>query len=917
MVLAVLAASLVAAPVTHATVTETGSERFSGSDRYETSVAVARAYLAEIADNLDRAPVSAVIVVSGENRHMPYATPAVGLASAFDAPILMTPSAELHDDVAALLDEHTFDLALVLGGTGVVSAAVADDLEDRVGSVRRIAGPDQYATSVAVAAEVGPIPGSAGEWGSLGRTALLANGDTAADALATGPLAYHGEHPLLLTPTASLDARVSDYLDRSDVEHVVILGGTASVGLEVASAIQSKGIAVSRIAGSDRYGTAAELARRLLGSTRPDPCFDGSTIGLATGERAPDALSSGPLLGERCAPLLLVRSRAVPAATDNLLTGSELLGGEKGRLDVVVFGGTAAIAESTVTAVRTNAQRGEPFTAEVSASAGSKIFRITFNEDVKEDEAIKSERYRVNNAKLSKTDDDLRLYSKITLSGRTVSIELAEPLLVGDTITVVGETGTDEGRTEIAVDDTLPALESVFYRVPSPRVVSDTRGPEVQIVAIAGEDEFVVLVTEPALRVGDRLRNDVIRNGNPVRELTVVDADGNTKPITFVPSGGTGGSCRSRPDTGSPRASLPEAQRSEVGEQCYEDPATLGANLRYTASVAGGLAVGDVITVQKGALHDQRRNPNRLTRYTVTEHADNGDNGDFMVHRAAVGTPRHTAQAALYIRNNTCGAAGTGGCEGTWRVRIDARSTGLAAGAAGNGWVVYPYVDPGRTEPADSVVEVGVDPVHRIISYTFVEGKVTLANLATALNADPTFRTHFSARVVSTGSLTCRDAAAAASVSVQPKAPEVPVGIADASGGKLCGGSTTVGVRVTFTDNVMAVTGAPAAFVPSQSLADLFLLDGRDSSGDHVALKCQRRGPVVYLEYVATDDALVPRAGTPVRVPADVVTNYNDTANLRQRVFNLRSDAAIPARFGYVAAQLTSDAPMQRCQRDS
>lgn len=923
MVLAVFAASLVAAPVTHATVTETGSERFSGSDRYETSVAVARAYLAEIADNLDRAPVSAVIVVSGENRHMPYATPAVGLASAFDAPILMTPSAELHDDVAALLDEHTFDLALVLGGTGVVSAAVVDDLEDRVGSVRRIAGPDQYATSVAVAAEVGPIPGSAGEWGSLGRTALLANGDTAADALATGPLAYHGEHPLLLTPTASLDARVSDYLDRSDVEHVVILGGTASVGLEVDSAIRSKGIAVSRIAGSDRYGTAAELARRLLGSTRPDPCFDGSTIGLATGERAPDALSSGPLLGERCAPLLLVRSRAVPAATDNLLTGSELLGGEKGRLDVVVFGGTAAIAESTVTAVRTNAQRGEPFTAEVSASAGSKIFRITFNEDVKEDEAIKSERYRVNNAELSMEDDDLRIYSKITLSGRTVSIELAEPLLVGDTITVVGETGTDEGRTEIAVDDTLPALESVFYRVPSPRVVSDTRGPEVQIVAIAGEDEFVVLVTESALRVGDRLRNDVIRNGEPVHELTVVDVDGKPKPITFVPSGRTGSSCPGKAETGRPRADLPEGQRSEVGEQCYEDPATLGANLRYTAKLSPSpdetdvvLKVGDVITVQKGALHDQRRNPNRLTRYTVTEHADNGENGDFIVHRAAVGTPRHTRQAALLIRNTPESA--------TKRVRIDARSTGLAAGAAGNGWVVYPYVDPGRTEPADSVVEVGVDPVHRIISYTFVEGKVTLANLATALNADPTFRTHFSARVVSSATLSCRRADGSA------LGTATTVGIADASGGELCGGSTMVGVRVTFTDNVKAVDGATDDFGQSTldefpSLAKLFL-DGGDSSEADVTLRCQRRGPVVYLEYVATDDALLPRAGTPVRVPAGVVTNYHTppdegTANLRQRVFNLRSDAAIPARFGYTTTQLgdssRTDAPMQSCRRDT
>ncbi len=905
----VAAGSLVAAPGTQAAVTETGSERFSGGDRYETSVSIARAYLAEIADNLDRAPVSAVIVVSGEDRHVAYAMPAAGLASAFDAPILMTPSSELHGGVASLLDEHRFDLALVLGGSAVVSAAVMNDLVSRVGSVRRIAGPDPYVTAVAVAGEVGPIPGSAGEWGSRGRTALLANGDTVADALVAGPLAYHGEHPLLLTPATSLDRRVSEYLDRSDVEHVMILGGTAAVGPEVVAAVQSKGIVVSRVAGDDRYGTAAQLARRLLASGRPDSCFDGSTIGLATGERAPDAISSGPLLGERCAPLLLVRPRAVPAATDDLLTGGDLLGGSDGRLDVVVFGGTAAIAEPTVTAVRNNAQRGEPFTAEVSATAGSTTFTVTFNEDVKEDEAIKPERYTVNNTELAAegetaTVENPRRYTEITLSGRTVTVELVEPLAVGNTITVVGETGTDEGRTEIAVDDTLPALESVFYRVPRPPAVTDRAGPQIQIVAIAGQDEFVVAVTERALRSGDRLRNDVIYRGQEVHELTVVDADGEPKTVTFVPSGGTDGSCPFKPEDPSPLG-------PKIGEQCYEDPATLGANLRYTAMVSPALDVGDVITVRKGALYDQRRNPSRLTRYTVTEHADNGPDGEFTVRRAAVGTPRHTRLASLYI-SNTCPDS-SAVCEGSKRVRIDARATGSAAGATGNGWVVYPYVDPDRTEPADSVIDVGVDPVHRIISYTIVDGKITLANLAAALNANTTFRRHFSARVVSSGALRCSPEAGAALATLDP------VDIADASGGRLCGGYSTVGVRVTFTDNVKAVNGA-SGFAPSPLLADLFL-DGGDSSHPDVALQCQRRGPVVYLEYFAIDDALLPRAGMPVRIPGGMAVNYIDTANLAQRRFNLRLDDSIPDQFGYERTQLagvvdgqpTTDAPRQSC----
>ena len=186
-----------------------------------------------------------------------------------------------------------------------------------------------------------------------------------------------------------LDGRVSQYLDRSDVEHVVIFGGTAAVSSAVESAVKAKGITTSRLAGNDRYETAAVVAQRLLGSARPDRCFDGSVIGLAVGERAPDAVSSGPLLGERCAPLLLTRPTAVPTQLDDVLTGGALLGGPASRLEVVVFGGTGAVAESTVWAVRNRALRGAPFTAEVSAVGGSKVFTVTFNEDVKEtDEAI-------------------------------------------------------------------------------------------------------------------------------------------------------------------------------------------------------------------------------------------------------------------------------------------------------------------------------------------------------------------------------------------------------------------------------------------------------------------------------------------------------------------------------------------------
>ena len=211
--------------------------------------------------------------------------------------------------------------------------------------------------------------------------------------------------------------------------------------------------------------------------------------------------------------------------------------------------------------------------------------------------------------------------------------------------------------------------------------------------------------------------------------------------------------------------------------------------------------------------------------------------------------------------------------------------------------MVYPYVDPDRTEPADSVVEVGVDPVHRIISYTIVDGKITLANVASALNADTTFRRLFTARAVTSSST---------------------VGVLDideASGRRLSGGFSTVGVRVRFTDHVGSVAGA-AAFTAPASFTSLFL-DGRDASDAGVTVRCLRRGPVVYLEYIATDDALVPLPGNPVRVPSGYVTNFASKDNLAQRSFNLRFDASVPAQFGYEVEQLAGDADGQQCEGTS
>lgn len=94
---------------------------------------------------------------------------------------------------------------------------------------------------------------------------------------------------------------------------------------------------VQRIAGSNRYGTTAEVAQYY--STRPD------TVYLASGEEFPDALSIAALAGRQEHPLLLTRQGSLPLATKKALTRLR-----PGR--IVVVGGTTAVSQDVAQAVR-------------------------------------------------------------------------------------------------------------------------------------------------------------------------------------------------------------------------------------------------------------------------------------------------------------------------------------------------------------------------------------------------------------------------------------------------------------------------------------------------------------------------------------------------------------------------------------
>src|SRR2546429_6452410 len=98
-----------------------------------------------------------------------------------------------------------------------------------------------------------------------------------------------------------------------------IIGGLAAVamvllGVSFASpAGATSTFSFSRLAGTDRYATAAAVATGAFSSA--------SDVVVATGEAYPDALARNYVAGGETRPALLVTSNSLPAVTHQALRG--------------------------------------------------------------------------------------------------------------------------------------------------------------------------------------------------------------------------------------------------------------------------------------------------------------------------------------------------------------------------------------------------------------------------------------------------------------------------------------------------------------------------------------------------------------------------------------------------------------------
>lgn len=292
-------------------------DRAHGANRYETA--------AQVSAGTFSPGVPMAYVATGAN--YPDALAGGAAASRNGAPVLLVSRDGIPAATAAELTRLRPNQIAVLGGTGVISAAVEQQLRSYApaGTVR-LAGADRYATAAAI---------SRSTFAPNAPVAYVATGANYPDALAGVPAAGLEGGPILLVSSTGVPAPTVRELERLQPRRIVVLGGVGVIPNKVANTLQSfTPSAVERRAGEDRYLTAVATSRATFGPGV-------RRVYVATGLNFPDGLTGGPAASVHDGPLLLVPGTSLPAAARD-----ELL-----RLDperVTLLGGPTVISDAVL-----------------------------------------------------------------------------------------------------------------------------------------------------------------------------------------------------------------------------------------------------------------------------------------------------------------------------------------------------------------------------------------------------------------------------------------------------------------------------------------------------------------------------------------------------------------------------------------
>lgn len=281
-------------------------ERLYGNNRYETSIAISKAGFTQ---------ASTVIIASGLD--FPDALAASSLSKLKDAPILLTKKEALDPITITEIKRLKATQALLIGGTGIISTDIENQLKELKISFTRIGGTDRYDTSKKVAEITGVKNGI-----------IIAGDSDFPDALSIAPIASMKAMPILLSPKDALNPNIGAFIKDKNIPVSYLVGGTGVLNESIAGTVPNS----KRLSGVDRYSTNLSINTEFAGKLS----FD--TIYLASGNDFPDALGGSALAAKKNSLIFLTDENKISEATINFIKSKKVK-------HVVILGGTGAISQ--------------------------------------------------------------------------------------------------------------------------------------------------------------------------------------------------------------------------------------------------------------------------------------------------------------------------------------------------------------------------------------------------------------------------------------------------------------------------------------------------------------------------------------------------------------------------------------------
>lgn len=297
-------------------------ERIQGVDRYGTNLGISKLGWQNTSSGWQNNSGIAVIA-TGEN--FPDALSAAPLAGKYKAPILLTNSRTLGKSLKDEIERLGIRTVYIVGGTGVVSQAIQDQLTGMGINCIRLSGTDRYGTSAAVAQALGPS-----------NTVVLATGENYPDALSAAPWAASKGIPILLTERGKLSQTAATYIRNNSVSKAYVIGGTGVVSDSVVSMLPRD---TTRISGNDRFGTNLAVLKQFYND------FNLGKLYLATGNNFPDALSGSAIASLSGSPIILTDSGGLPGMKQFVDSNTSKLS------EVYLLGGSGVVTDTAVESI--------------------------------------------------------------------------------------------------------------------------------------------------------------------------------------------------------------------------------------------------------------------------------------------------------------------------------------------------------------------------------------------------------------------------------------------------------------------------------------------------------------------------------------------------------------------------------------